>query len=98
MRKKLILFGILCAMLSGCNSEEDEMKGEAQIIGTVTDKRSGSILVEEEDSEMVWVRVPEGQSIYDYEIGQEVLVWTDGALMESDPPKANSLHIEVVDE
>ena len=83
-------------MLMGCNDEKGE--GGAQIIGTVTDIRSGSILVEEEDSEVVWVKVPEEDTISNYEVGQEVFVWTDGALMESDPPQAIALHIEVVNE
>ncbi|MGE6489166.1 DUF3221 domain-containing protein [Paenisporosarcina sp. NPDC076898] len=96
MKRLLILIGILCAMLMGCNDEKGE--GGAQIIGTVTDIRSGSILVEEEDSEVVWVNVPEEDSISNYKVGQEVFVWTDGSLMESDPPQANALHIEVVDE
>ncbi|MCZ8537132.1 YobA family protein [Paenisporosarcina quisquiliarum] len=98
MKRMLFLIGILCALLMGCTAEEDEMKGGAQIIGTVTDIRSGSILVEEEDSELVWVKVPEEDFISNYEVGQEVFVWTIGELMESDPPQTIALQIHVVNE
>lgn len=98
MKRMLILTGILCAVLIGCDSEEDEMKGGAQIIGKVTEIRPGIILVEEEDSEVVWVKVPAEDTIRNYEVGQEVFVWTNGELMESDPPQAIALNIKLVDE
>ena len=82
----------------GCNSEENKMIGEANFSGTITDMRSGSILLEEKNSEVIWIIVPEEESINDYQIGQSVLVWITGHLMESDPPQAKALQIEVVND
>ena len=96
--KKLLLFLLLCTTVVGCNSEGDKMIGEANFAGTITDKRSGSILLEEKNSEVVWIIVPEGESINDYQLGQDVSVWITGGLMESDPPQAKALQIEVVND
>ena len=81
----------------GCSDKESEnVKGEIDIKGSVMDIRSGSILVEDEDSKMIWVKIPEGGNINDYAVGQEVVIWTNGALLESDPPKTSALNIEVI--
>lgn len=95
MKKMWVLVGIISVILVGCNNE-DEMVGEAHVSGEITDKRANSIFVEENDTEVVWVHVPDGENANDYEVGQHVQVWTDGVLMESDPPQMNALHIEVV--
>lgn len=93
IKRQLMLIMILCLLMVGCSDEE---KGEFDIKGSVMDIRSGSILVEDEDSNLILVEIPEDGNINDYVVGQEVVIWTNGDLLESDPPQTNALHIEVI--
>ncbi|WP_391205824.1 DUF3221 domain-containing protein [Psychrobacillus sp. L4] len=96
MKKHLILLLILCFTLVGCNQKEDAVKGGIDKKGIITkiDSKGNRILVDDVDTGLIWIAMPDNGEIKNYEEGQEVVIWIDGGIDESYPAKAKALNIE----
>lgn len=97
MKKGWILFLLICLALVGC-SEKEKLEGAFDIQGIVNEinAKEDRILVEDKDTGLTWVTLPESGYIQNYRVGQEVVVWVDGGISESYPALAKALHIEVI--
>ena len=89
---------VLCIGLVGCNANDDDIKGEFDLKGTITeiDVDRNRILVKETESELIWVTIPDSGKIEDYDEGQEVTIWLKGLIAESAPSRGKALNIEII--
>jgi hypothetical protein len=93
--KKFLFFTfiLLFIALTGCivNRENEtnepvhvnDVNGEPDVIGTVNEVMSSSILVEDKKLGLIWLSLPEGSDSKNFEKGQSVIAWTDGKIRES---------------
>lgn len=89
---------VLLSLLVGCKGVKDDMKGEFDIKGTITeiDGKGYRILVKEADSELIWITLQENGNINKFDKGQVVAVWIDGLIAESAPAQGKALNIEII--
>ncbi len=89
---------VLLSLLVGCKDDKDDMKGEFDIKGTITeiDGKGNRILVKETDSELIWITLQENGNINKFDKGQVVAVWIDGLIAESAPAQGKALNIEII--
>lgn len=82
----------------GCHVDKDDMKGEFDIKGTITeiDGKGNRILVKEKDMELIWITLYEEGNINKFDEGQEVAVWIDGLIAESAPANGKASNIEII--
>ncbi|ALC90555.1 hypothetical protein AM500_12730 [Bacillus sp. FJAT-18017] len=98
--KRLII--ALCFMLVGCNSSGDgsdsEEVGAFDLKGLITeiDQAGNAVLMDDETNGLVWVSVKKPDSMERFQVGQEIVVWTEGAIRESYPAQATALNIEII--
>lgn len=102
MKKFLHLtFILIFIALTGCNVNDGEtdsnVNGDPDVTGTVNEVKSSSILVDDEKMGLIWLSLPKGSDIKNFEKGQSVAVWTDGKVRESYPLQGTALKIEVID-
>lgn len=100
MKKCLILLLILCFTLVGCNQKENDVKGEYDLMGIITevDIEGNRILAKEVDKEPIWIALQKNGNINNYNVGQEIVVWIDGGIDTSTPAYAKALNIEILGE
>lgn len=89
----IFVFILLFIVLSGCTND---VKGEVDIKGMITEVGDQRILVEDEKQGLIWLSLPEGSDIKTFEKGQTVAVWTDGKIRESYPLQGTALNIEII--
>lgn len=95
MKKYLILL-IICFALIGCSQNDEAVKGAFDKKGMIleVDNESSRILVEEVDGSLIWITLPDTLDPTRFEKEQEVVVWIDGFIMESNPAQAKALQVE----
>ncbi|WP_043931966.1 DUF3221 domain-containing protein [Bacillus sp. EB01] len=88
----------LCFMLVGCNVSGSEEKGAFDLKGVITelDQTGNAVLMDDETNGLVWVSVKNPNNLERFQVGQEIAVWTEGAIRESYPAQATALNIEIV--
>lgn len=96
--KKLIVFVmvLVCIFaLTGCNNRSMNyiIENEASITGIVKDTGDKAILIENGDGEY-WVslQVENQDSMTDFKVGDEVVVYFDGMVAESYPMQINTVY------
>jgi predicted small secreted protein len=93
MKKRLIFAIILLfIVLTGCGND---VKGEADIKGVISEVEDQRILVEDEKLGLIWLSLPDESDSKTFEKGQTVAVWTDGKVRESYPLQGTALHVEI---
>ncbi len=97
MKRYLLLFLIICLALAGCAAKDQEVKGQIDLKGVITevDREGNRVLVNDADVGLVWLTLPVFGDISTYEAGQGVVVWIDGGIKESSPASAKALNILV---
>lgn len=96
--KQTLMLLVLLSLLVGCKGDKDDMKGEFDIKGTITeiDDKGNRILVKETESELIWITLQENGNINKFDKGQVVAVWIDGLIAESAPAQGKALNIEII--
>ena len=93
--KKLLLAIVCILVLTGCGKKSMNyiIANEPNITGIVKDSNSASILIESDDKEY-WVslQVENEDSMTDFHIGDEVVVYFDGNIAESYPMQINTVY------
>ena len=99
MKKKLmivLIVAVVCVMaMAGCNNRSMNyiISHEANITGVVKEVNDTSILIEYESGEY-WVSldVENKDSVTDFTVGDEVVVYYDGNVAESYPMQINTVY------
>ena len=97
MKKLIALVLVLVCVLSlvGCNNRSMNyiIENEPSITGIVKETNDNSILIENEDGEY-WVslNVENEDSMIQFSIGDEVVVYYDGNIAESYPMQINTVY------
>ena len=96
--KKIISFvlALLCALtLFGCNTRSMNyiISNEPSITGIVKETNENAILIENDDGEY-WVslNVESKDSVTNFNVGDEVVVYYDGNIAESYPMQINTVY------
>ncbi len=97
MKKLIALVLVLVCILSlvGCNNRSMNyiIENEPSIMGIVKDTNDNYILIENEDDQYrVSLNVENKDSITNFSIGDEVVVYYDGNIAESDPMQINTVY------
>jgi hypothetical protein len=89
---------LVLSLIVGCNGDKDDMKGEFDIKGTITeiDGKGNRILVKETESKLIWITLQENGNINKFDKGQVVAVWIDGLIAESAPAQGKASNIEII--
>jgi len=98
MKKSLVLVLMFCFSLVGCVTEKNDFEAPYDKIGIITeiDVEKNRILVEEKNTNLIWISLQENDSIENYKEGQEIGLWIDGLIAESAPPQAMALKIKII--
>ena len=97
MRRFVALFLVLACIagFAGCGSRSmnDIIANEPSIMGIVKDLCENAILIENDNGEY-WVsrNVENKDSYTDLSVGDEIVVYHDGNVMESDPLKVGTVY------
>ena len=80
MIERALMLLVLLFLLVGCKDNKDDMKGEFDIKGTITEivGKGNRVLVKETESELIWMKLQENGNINRFNKGQVVTVWIDG--------------------
>lgn len=100
MKKYLVMLLVVCLTLVGCTAKDNEIKGEIERKGFITevDVTGNRLLVDDPDNGLIWLTLPSFGDITKYEVNQEVFVWIDGGIKESYPSQATARNIEIFGE
>lgn len=95
MKKLLFFIFILCITLMGC-SQVENVKGEYDFKGIITEIGTvgNRILVDDNDTGLIWIILNDNDEIEDYEANQEVVVWVQDTIVKTEPPQAYAVNIE----
>ena len=98
MKRYLVLLLIVCLAIVGCDAKDNEVKGQFDQKGFITevDVTGNRVLVDDPDKGPIWLTLPSFDDITKYKVNQEVVVWIDGGVKESYPAQATARNIEIL--
>ncbi len=97
-KKGFVFLFLSCFLLAACTVKSEEATGEIDIKGNVVevDGAQNSILIEDKQKGLIWVKLHENGDIKDYEVGQEVAVWVGSEVDDSSSASEKTLNIEII--
>ena len=99
----LIILSVICVLgLVGCNNKSLNyiISNEPSIVGIIKEANENAILIENESDEyVVSLNVENSDGIYSpIQVGDEVTVYYDGNIAESDPMQINKVYAVLLKE